>query len=106
MHLGPNELAILKDIQVTAAEILEAAGARDIETFNDELAPGLCIHEMGTARMGRDPKTSVLNGWNQSHDVPNLFVTDGACMTSSGNQNPSITYMALTARRVTTRSSS
>jgi choline dehydrogenase-like flavoprotein len=53
---------------------------------------------MGTARMGRDPKTSVLNGWNQSHDVPNLFVTDGACMTSSGNQNPSITYMALTAR--------
>jgi choline dehydrogenase-like flavoprotein len=53
---------------------------------------------MGTARMGRDPKTSVLNGWNQSHDVPNLFVTDGACMASSGNQNPSITYMALTAR--------
>ena len=95
---GPNELAILKDIQVTAAEILEAAGAKDIETFNDELPPGLCIHEMGTARMGRDPKTSVLNGWNQSHDVPNLFVTDGACMASSGNQNPSITYMALTAR--------
>jgi choline dehydrogenase-like flavoprotein len=93
-----NELAILKDIQVTAAEILEAAGAKDIETFNDELPPGLCIHEMGTARMGRDPKTSVLNGWNQSHDVPNLFVTDGACMASSGNQNPSITYMALTAR--------
>jgi choline dehydrogenase-like flavoprotein len=53
---------------------------------------------MGTARMGRDPKTSVLNGWNQAHDVPNVFVTDGACMTSSGNQNPSITYMALTAR--------
>jgi len=95
---GANELAILKDVQVTAAEILEAAGAKDIETFNDELLPGLCIHEMGTARMGRDPKTSVLNGWNQSHDVPNLFVTDGACMASSGNQNPSITYMALTAR--------
>jgi choline dehydrogenase-like flavoprotein len=95
---GPNELAILKDIQVTAAEILETAGANDIEIFNDELPPGLCIHEMGTARMGRDPKTSVLNGWNQSHDVPNLFVTDGACMASSGNQNPSITYMALTAR--------
>jgi len=95
---GPNEFAILKDVQVTAAEILEAAGAKDIETFNDELPPGLCIHEMGTARMGRDPKTSVLNGWNQSHDVPNLFVTDGACMASSGNQNPSITYMALTAR--------
>ena len=60
--------------------------------------PGLTIHEMGTARMGRDPRTSVLNGWNQAHDVPNLFVTDGACMTSSANQNPSITYMALTAR--------
>jgi choline dehydrogenase-like flavoprotein len=95
---GPNELEILKDMQVAAAEILEAAGAKDIATFNDELPPGLCIHEMGTARMGRDPKTSVLNGWNQSHDVPNLFVTDGACMTSSANQNPSITYMALTAR--------
>jgi len=95
---GPNERELLKDMQVTAAEILEAAGARDIQTFNEELEPGLCIHEMGTARMGRDPKTSVLNGWNQAHDVPNLFVTDGACMASSGNQNPSITYMALTAR--------
>ncbi|HKD53735.1 MAG TPA: GMC family oxidoreductase [Steroidobacteraceae bacterium] len=95
---GPNELEMLKDMQVTASEILEASGARDIQTFNDELPPGLCIHEMGTARMGRDPKTSVLNGWNQSHDVPNLFVTDGACMASSANQNPSITYMALTAR--------
>jgi choline dehydrogenase-like flavoprotein len=95
---GPNEHALLEDMQVTAAEILEAAGAKDIQTFNDELEPGLCIHEMGTARMGRDPRTSVLNGWNQAHDVPNVFVTDGACMTSSGNQNPSITYMALTAR--------
>ncbi len=95
---GPNERALLKDMQLTAAEILEVAGATHIRTFDDELPPGLCIHEMGTARMGRDPKTSVLNGWNQTHDVPNLFVTDGACMTSSGNQNPSITYMALTAR--------
>lgn len=60
--------------------------------------PGECIHEMGTARMGRDPETSVLNRWNQTHDVPNLFVTDGACMTSSACQNPSITYMAPTAR--------
>ena len=89
---------MLKDMQVTAAEVLEAAGARDIETFNDELPPGLCIHEMGTARMGRDPRTSVLNAWNQCHDVPNLFVTDGACMTSSACINPSISYMALTAR--------
>ena len=95
---GPNERALLEDMQVTAAEILEAAGVKDVRTFNDEFAPGFCIHEMGTARMGRDPKTSVLNGWNQAHDVPNVFVTDGACMTSSGNQNPSITYMALTAR--------
>jgi choline dehydrogenase-like flavoprotein len=95
---GPNERALLEDMQVTAAEILEAAGAKDIRTFNDELEPGLCIHEMGTARMGRDAKTSVLNGWNQAHDVPNVFVTDGACMSSSANQNPSMTYMALTAR--------
>ncbi|HYM42905.1 MAG TPA: GMC family oxidoreductase [Steroidobacteraceae bacterium] len=95
---GPNEREILKDMQVTAAECLEAAGARDIRTFDEDYAPGLCIHEMGTARMGWDPKTSVLNRWNQAHEVPNLFVTDGACMTSSANQNPSITYMALTAR--------
>lgn len=95
---GPNEVAILEDIRQTAAEMLEAAGATSIETYNDSNPPGHCIHEMGTARMGRDAKTSVLNGWNQSHDVKNLFVTDGACMTSSANQNPSITYMALTAR--------
>ena len=95
---GPNELALIKDAQVTAAEMLEAAGAREITTYNDHLPPGLCIHEMGTARMGRDPKTSVLNGNNQLWDAKNVFVTDGACMTSSGNQNPSITYMALTAR--------
>jgi choline dehydrogenase-like flavoprotein len=95
---GPNELAIVEDMQQTGAEMLEAAGATHIETFNKHLVPGHCIHEMGTARMGRDPKTSVLNGWNQCHDVPNVFVTDGACMTSSANQNPSITYMALTAR--------
>jgi len=95
---GPNERALLEDMQVAAAEILEAAGATGISTYNSNLPPGLCIHEMGTARMGRDPRTSVLNGWNQCHDVPNVFVTDGACMTSSANQNPSITYMALTAR--------
>jgi choline dehydrogenase-like flavoprotein len=95
---GPNELALLEDMQKTAIEILEAAGATDIRPYNDHLAPGLCIHEMGTARMGRDPKSSVLNGHNQLWDAPNVFVTDGACMTSSANQNPSITYMALTAR--------
>jgi len=78
--------------------MLAAAGARDIEPFVENNPPGLTIHEMGTARMGRHPKTSVLNGYCQAHDVKNLFVTDGACMTSSANQNPSLTYMALTAR--------
>jgi choline dehydrogenase-like flavoprotein len=95
---GPNELALIKDAQITAAEMLDAAGAKDITTYNDHLPPGLCIHEMGTARMGRDPTTSVLNGQNQVWDARNVFVTDGACMASSACQNPSITYMALTAR--------
>ncbi|MDH5283090.1 MAG: GMC family oxidoreductase, partial [Gemmatimonadota bacterium] len=87
-----------KDMIQSATEMLEAAGATNIRPTNEDVAPGLVIHEMGTARMGRDPKTSVLNGWNQVWDAPNLFLTDGACMTSSANQNPSITYMALTAR--------
>jgi choline dehydrogenase-like flavoprotein len=95
---GPNERALLKDAQLTAAEILNSAGAKDIKTYDRGLPPGLCIHEMGTARMGRDPKTSVLNAHNQLWDVKNVFATDGSCMTSSGNQNPSLTYMALTAR--------
>jgi glucoside 3-dehydrogenase (cytochrome c) catalytic subunit len=93
-----NEKKMLEDMSVTAAEMLEAAGAKEIESFVEHNAPGLAIHEMGTARMGRDPRTSVLNAYCQVHDVKNLFVTDGACMTSSGCQNPSITYMALTAR--------
>ena len=93
-----NERAILKDMSITAAEMLSAAGAHDIEPFIEDNAPGLTIHEMGTARMGRDPKTSVLNQHNQAHDLKNLFLTDGACMTSSSCVNPSLTYMALTAR--------
>ena len=94
-----NELAIHRDMNVTAAELLDAAGAKHIEpSTSGPSTPGGTNHEMGTARMGRDPKTSVLNGWNQSWDVTNLFVTDGAAMTSSGCQNPSLTYMALTAR--------
>jgi choline dehydrogenase-like flavoprotein len=94
-----NELAIHRDMNVTAAELLEAAGAKDVRPdARGPSTPGNTNHEMGTARMGRDPKTSVLNGWNQTWDVPNVFVTDGACMASSGNQNPSLTYMALTAR--------
>jgi choline dehydrogenase-like flavoprotein len=93
-----NERALLKDMSITAAEMLSAAGARDIEPILEDNAPGLTIHEMGTARMGRDPKTSVLNAHNQAHDAKNLFLTDGACMASSSCVNPSLTYMALTAR--------
>jgi len=96
---GPNELALYRDMNVTAAELLEAAGARNIRPdARGPSTPGNTNHEMGTARMGRDPRTSVLNQWNQAWDIPNLFLTDGACMTSSANQNPSLTYMALTAR--------
>ena len=81
-----------------AAEMLEGAGFKNIRKFDRETGIGLGIHEMGTARMGKDPKTSVLNKWNQVHEAPNVFITDGAAMTSSGCQNPSLTYMALTAR--------
>jgi choline dehydrogenase-like flavoprotein len=101
-----NEFAMRRDMATSAAEMLEAVGGTAISTFDEfeegtpGAAPGLCIHEMGTARMGRDPQTSVLNSWNQAHDVPNLFVTDGSCMASAACQNPSITYMALTARAV------
>ena len=98
--LRENENKLREHGVKCAVEMLEAAGCTNISSYNSATAPGACIHEMGTARMGRDPKTSVLNQWNQMHDVPNVFVTDGACMTSSGTQNPSITYMALTARAV------
>jgi len=93
-----NERAMRKDMKTAAAEMLEAAGMKNVKEFENPCFPGLGIHEMGTARMGRDPKTSVLNKWNQIHAVQNVFVTDGACMTSAANQNPSLTYMALTAR--------
>ena len=93
-----NERAMKKDFVQQGAEMLEAAGVKNVGTYDSDAPPGLGIHEMGTARMGRDPETSVLNGWNQVHAAPNVFVTDGACMTSSACQNPSITYMALTAR--------
>lgn len=95
-----NELAMRKQIMADAAEMLDAAGFKDITTFDYSGGIGVGVHEMGTARMGRDPKTSVVNGNNQLHSVPNVFVTDGACMTSSSCVNPSITYMALTARAV------
>ena len=100
-----NEFAMREDMLDQTQAMLEGAGLTDIaahDLFAERGygAPGLGIHEMGTARMGRDPNTSVLNRWNQAHAVPNLFVTDGSCMTSSACQNPSITYMALTARAV------
>jgi choline dehydrogenase-like flavoprotein len=100
VSLSENAEAMREDMKQQAAEMLEAAGATEVSTYEQRYWPGEGIHEMGGARMGRDPDTSVLNGNNQAHDVPNLFVTDGACMTSAGWQNPSITYMALTARAV------
>lgn len=93
-----NERAMSKDIAVQAAEMLAAAGATEIHVYQELTSPGLAIHEMGTARMGRDAKSSVLNAHNQAHDVKNLFMTDGACMVSSACVNPSLTYMAITAR--------
>ena len=93
-----NEMIMRKDMASQAAEMLEAAGFKDVATYDAGSYPGQGIHEMGTARMGRDPKTSVLNKWNQVHACKNVFMTDGAAMTSSACQNPSLTYMALTAR--------
>ncbi|MHA7131101.1 GMC oxidoreductase [Algoriphagus namhaensis] len=95
---GDNELEMNKQIRSDAREMLEAAGLKDIIDFDNKHEMGYGIHEMGTARMGKDPKTSVLNGTNQVHACKNVFVTDGACMTSSSCVNPSLTYMALTAR--------
>ncbi|TWF42847.1 choline dehydrogenase-like flavoprotein [Chitinophaga polysaccharea] len=93
-----NERQMRKDMDQEAVAMLEAAGLKNVQPFNRDSYPGMAIHEMGTARMGRDPRTSVLNEWNQVHAVKNVFVTDGACMTSSACQNPSLTYMAITAR--------
>ncbi|MFN8690496.1 MAG: GMC family oxidoreductase, partial [Cyclobacteriaceae bacterium] len=89
-----------KDMAADAAEMLEAAGLKNIKTYDNPGGLGLGIHEMGTARMGKDPKTSVLNKWNQVHACKNVFVTDGSFMTSAACVNPSLTYMAFTARAV------
>lgn len=99
-EIKENELKMRKDMMEDAKEMLENAGLRDVKTFDTGYALGQGIHEMGTARMGLDPKTSVLNKFNQVWDAPNVFVTDGAAMTSAACQNPSLTYMALTARAV------
>ena len=93
-----NEWEMRKEMKTAAAEMMEAAGFKNVTPYDNVPNPGNGIHEMGTARMGRDPKTSVLNKWNQVHAAKNVFVTDGSAMTSAGCQNPSLTYMALTAR--------
>ncbi|MBK8921225.1 MAG: GMC family oxidoreductase [Saprospirales bacterium] len=97
-ELKENEFKMREDMKSDAAEMLEAAGLKGVHTYDSGSFPGMAIHEMGTARMGNDPRSSVLNRWNQMHDIPNIFVTDGSCMTSAACQNPSLTYMALTAR--------
>src|SRR3954468_8208316 len=97
-ELKDNELKMRQDMKNDAAEMLEAAGVKNIQTYDGNPYLGRGIHEMGTARMGKDPKTSILNKWNQVWDAPNVFVTDGAFMVSAACQNPSLTYMAFTAR--------
>ncbi len=98
VEIKENEKKMRIDMMNDAKEMLEASGLKDVRTYDAGYAVGQGIHEMGTARMGRDPKTSVLNGNNQVWDAMNVFVTDGACMTSASSVNPSLTYMALTAR--------
>ena len=93
-----NDEKMVKDFLEQSTAMLEKGGVKEINQYDTHQAPGLDIHEMGGCRMGRDPKTSLLNEWNQMHLCKNVFVTDGACMTSTGNQSPSILYMALTAR--------
>ncbi|MCC9135214.1 GMC oxidoreductase [Pontibacter silvestris] len=99
-EIKENEKKMRKDMMEDAKEMLEIAGIKDVRTYDSGYAMGMGIHEMGTARMGRDPKSSVLNEHNQVWDAKNVYVTDGSCMTSAGCQNPSLTYMALTARAV------
>lgn len=98
VDIKENEKKMRKDMQEDLAEMLTIAGIKNVRTYDSEYVPGMGIHEMGTARMGRDPKSSVLNGNNQVWDCQNVFVTDGACMTSASCVNPSLTYMAMTAR--------
>lgn len=95
-----NDLRILRDFTEQGVEMLSTAGCQNISPGDSHQAPGLDIHEMGGVRMGNEPKTSLLNKWNQLHACPNVFVTDGSCMTSTSTQNPSLTYMAITARAV------
>ena len=98
MTHGENEKALHEDAAATAAEMLDAAGAKNISIRSQLAEPGMAIHELGTARMGNDPKTSVTTPFNQLHDVKNVLVMDGACFVSSGCQNPTLTMMAITVR--------
>jgi choline dehydrogenase-like flavoprotein len=91
---------MVKDFLEQGKAMLEAGGVKEVGTYDSKQPPGLDIHEMGGVRMGSDPKNSMLNEWNQLHHCKNVFVTDGACMTSTGSQSPSILYMAFTARAV------
>jgi len=100
VSIRENEHAMRRDMQTAAAEMLEAAGFKNVRGYDSGPNPGNGIHEMGGARMGRDPKTSVLNAHSQVHECPNVYVTDGSGMVSSSCVNPSLTYMALTARAV------
>ena len=95
-----NEKLMMEDAAEVGRKMFIKAGLENVTAQSTERPPGIAIHELGTARMGRDRKTSVLNGYNQCHDVDNLFVTDGASFSSSATQNPSLTFMALTARAV------
>ncbi len=98
MTHGPNEQAMMEDAATSAAEMLASVGARNIVVNSSLAMPGMAIHELGTTRMGADPKKSVLNAWNQTHDVPNVFVMDGACFVSSACQNPTLSMMAIAVR--------
>jgi choline dehydrogenase-like flavoprotein len=99
-QFSDNETNMMIDAAEQAEKMLKAVGLKNVSSRVMNGPPGLAIHELGTARMGRDPKTSILNAYNQSHDIPNLFVTDGASFCSSAVQNPSLTFMALTVRAV------
>ena len=96
-----NDEKMVADFLEESKKMLKKMGCTDLHSYDNKQAPGLDIHEMGGARMGNDPKTSLLNKFNQLHACKNVFVTDGACMTSTGNQSPSILYMSLTARAAT-----
>jgi choline dehydrogenase-like flavoprotein len=96
-----NDEKMISDFLSQSKEMLEVAGCKNVAQKDNHQPPGLDIHEMGGCRMGSDPKTSLLNKWNQLHQCSNVFVTDGACMASTGNQSPSLLYMALTARAAT-----